>query len=164
MASGLTHWSNCSPVRWPEARAASRRLVFSLCAFWRFARTRASDSKSYTTLRFGSEWITRGSAGQSFTTSKLGDDAITRGRDGQTVTTSRFGSGTISGDSKGATTGTQRFGDGTRSAAALRGPQRPHRALGAALRPRRAAGAASQGCWWCRGRCGATRAFWRPIF
>ena len=33
MASGLTHWSNCSPVRWPEARAASRRLVFSLCAF-----------------------------------------------------------------------------------------------------------------------------------
>ena len=32
--SGMTHWSNCSPVRWPDAMAASRRLVPSLCAFF----------------------------------------------------------------------------------------------------------------------------------
>ena len=31
--SGRTHWSNCSAVTKPEATAASRRLVPSLCAF-----------------------------------------------------------------------------------------------------------------------------------
>jgi hypothetical protein len=30
ISSGRTHWSNCSPVTWPEAIAASRRVVPSL--------------------------------------------------------------------------------------------------------------------------------------
>ena len=33
MSPGTTHWSNCSAVTWPEAMAASRRLLPSLWAF-----------------------------------------------------------------------------------------------------------------------------------
>ena len=33
ICSGRTHSSNCSAVTWPDASAASRRLVPSLCAF-----------------------------------------------------------------------------------------------------------------------------------
>ncbi len=33
ISRGTTHWSNCSPVTWPLAMAASRRLLPSLCAF-----------------------------------------------------------------------------------------------------------------------------------
>ena len=34
ISSGRTHWSNWSPVTWPEAIAASRRVVPSLWAFF----------------------------------------------------------------------------------------------------------------------------------
>ena len=33
ISPGTTHWSNCAPVTWPDATAASRRLVPSLSAF-----------------------------------------------------------------------------------------------------------------------------------